>query len=49
MITLCTLHFAFVVVHWSNQLSNFSLIQDFKKVIDFIEVLNSYDGGEQVR
>ena len=32
-----TLHFALNLVHWSTQLSNFSLIEDFTKVVDFID------------
>jgi hypothetical protein len=38
-ITLCTLHFAFVAVHLTDQLSNFRIIPDYLKVVDFIEDL----------
>ena len=37
IITLCTLHFAFVAVHLTDQLSNFKIITDYLKVVDFIE------------
>jgi hypothetical protein len=37
IIALCTLHFAFVVVHLTDQLSNFRIIPDYIKVVDFIE------------
>jgi len=36
-ITLCTLHFSFVVVHYPDQLSNFRIIPDYLKVFDFID------------
>jgi hypothetical protein len=36
-ITLCTLHFAFVAVHFSGEISNRQFIVDFAKVVDFIE------------
>jgi len=36
IITLCTLHFAFGGVHYSDEISNRQFIIDFAKVVDFI-------------
>ena len=42
IITLCTLHFAFERVHYSDQLSNFRIIPDYLKVVDFIEEMDGF-------
>ena len=43
--TLCTLHFALVVVHYSDEISNRQFIVDFAKVVDFIEEMEGFLDG----